>query len=140
MLIKAGRSLIIWTKLDWTPTDTIEIREPNLSRISFQPWYEAHPTDENYLKDETKWAYVTSGNTHTANPLSCTINKDGRYRLMHKQQFVNIDSSITRIHAYILQHYEENWTRNTRGESSIWLGDKMSISRDNQWYRARLNL
>ena len=111
---KAGRTLIIWTKLDWTPTDTIEIREPNLSRISFQPWYEAHPTDENYLKDETKWAYVTSGNTYTANPLSCTINKDGRYRLMHKQQFVNIDSSITRIHAYILQHYEENWTRNTR--------------------------
>ena len=27
---KAWRSLIIWTKLDWTPTDTIEIREPNL--------------------------------------------------------------------------------------------------------------
>lgn len=100
---KAGRSLIIGTKLDWTPTDTIEIREPNLSRMSFEPWYENHPTDENYLKDETQGKYVTSGGSQT-NPLSCTIQKDGRYRISHKEQFVQIDPDITRIHTYVNQH------------------------------------
>ena len=102
---KAGRSLIIGTKLDGTPTDTIEIREPNLSKMSFEIWYENHPTDPNYLKDETQGTYVSSGSNQTSNPLSCTINKDWRYRIAHKQQFVDIDSSITRIHCYIEQHH-----------------------------------
>lgn len=109
---KAGRSLIIWTKLDWTPTDTIEIREPNISKMSFQPWYESDP---NLIDNsDSQWAYVTSWHSGSSNPLSCDINKDGRYRLCHKQQFVNIDSDITRIHCFILQHYEENWTWKTK--------------------------
>ena len=102
---KAGRSLIIGTKLDGTPTDTIEIWEPNLSKMSFEPNYESHATDPNYLKDETQWAYVSSGSDQTSNPLSCTIKKDWRYRIAHKQQFVNIDSSITRIHCFVEQHH-----------------------------------
>ncbi len=101
---KAGRSLIIGTKLDGTPTDTIEIREPNLSRMSFQPWYESHPTDENYLKDETKWTYVKSWHSWSTNPLCCEIMKDGRYRISHKEQFVDLDSSITRVHSFVKQH------------------------------------
>lgn len=36
---KAGRSLIIGTKLDGTPTGTIEIQEPNLSKMAFEPGY-----------------------------------------------------------------------------------------------------
>ena len=101
---KAGRSLIIGTKLDGTPTDTIEIREPNLAIMSFQHGYESHPDDPNYVKNDSKGAYVTAGASQTTNPLSCTINKDWRYRLAHKQQLVNMDSSITRVHAFILQH------------------------------------
>lgn len=99
---KAGRSLIIGTKLDWTPTDTIEIREPNLSKMSFQPWFESDP--EHLIKDETQWAYITSGWVNN-NPLSCTIKKKWRYRISHKEQFVNIDSNITRIHTFVMQHH-----------------------------------
>ena len=73
---KAGRSLIIGTKLDGTPTDTIEIREPNLAIMSFQHGYESHPDDPNYVKNDSKGAYVTAGASQTTNPLSCTINKD----------------------------------------------------------------
>lgn len=102
---KAGRGLIIGTKLDGTPTDTIEIREPNLSRMSFEPWYESNPTDPNYLKDETKGEYVKSGHTWSSNPLSCEIVKDGRYKITHKEQFVQLDSNITRIHCYVNQHH-----------------------------------
>jgi hypothetical protein len=99
---KAGRSLIIWTKLDWTPTDTIEIREPNLSKMSFEPWYESIPSN---IEDETQWKYVTAGSTHTPNPLSCTINKDGRYRISHKEQFIDLDSAqCTRVHTIVRQH------------------------------------
>lgn len=101
---KAGRSLIIGTKLDGTPTDTIEIWEPNLSKMSFEPGYESHPDDENYVKDETQWAYVISGWGQN-NPLSCTIKKDWRYRISHKEQFVQLDSSITRIHTFVMQHH-----------------------------------
>ena len=34
----AGRSLIIWTKLDGNPTNTIEIWEPNMFMQSFEPY------------------------------------------------------------------------------------------------------
>lgn len=100
---KAGRSLIIGTKLDGTPTDTIEIREPNLSKMSFQPWYES---DWSLIDDETQWNYVTAWYSESANPLSCTINKNWRYRISHKQQFVNLDTtSITRVHTFVRQHH-----------------------------------
>lgn len=113
---KAWRSLIIWTKLDWTPTDTIEIREPNISKMAFEPWFESDPT--NKIVDETQWKYVTSGN-NTAQPsalLSCTIQKDWRYRITHKEQFVNLDSSsITRIHTYVNQ-----WIKHTIDNFVYW--------------------
>lgn len=99
---KAGRSLIIGTKLDGTPTDTIEIREPNLSKMSFEPWYESNPS---LIWDETQWKYVTAGSSQTSNPISCTINKDWRYKIHHKEQFIQIDSDITRIHTLIMQHH-----------------------------------
>lgn len=100
---KAGRSLIIWTNLDWTPTDTIEIREPNMVRQSFEP----DGTYENTVLGK----YVTWGVHESVNVLSCEINKDWRYKLQHKEQFDNIDSSITRIHSYILQHKTDDTTQ-----------------------------
>lgn len=97
---KAGRSLIIGTKLDWTPTDTIEIREPNMVRINFHPWgtVDAHPTG-NYI--EVWW--------HSW--ISCEIIKKGRYKIQHKEQFNNIPSSVTRIHAYVVQHKSDGTTQ-----------------------------
>jgi hypothetical protein len=93
---KAGRSLIIGTKLDWTPTDTIEIWEPNIFSQSFEPNGTASWTP--------LWKYVATWWHTSTNPKSCEIMKKWRYRLQHKEQFINIDSDITRIHSYILQH------------------------------------
>lgn len=101
---KAGRSLIIWTKLDWTPTDTIEIREPNISKMNFEPWFES---DFSKVSDETQWKYISAGSDHTTSPLSCTINKNGRYRISHKEQFFSLDSNITRVHTFVMQNW--NW-------------------------------
>lgn len=91
----AGRSLIIWTKLDGNPTWTIEIWEPNIMNMYVQP-------NGNLDWSQSTWKYVT----WWWHPwyIACDIVKKGRYRLQHKEQFNNIDSSITRIHSYILQH------------------------------------
>ena len=97
---KAGRSLIIWTKLDWTPTDTIEIREPNMVRLDFEPWGAVTPYPA--------WQYVTTW-WHTW--ISCEIVKKGRYRIQHKEQFNSIPSSVTRIHSYVLQHKPDGTTQ-----------------------------
>lgn len=101
---KAGRSLIIWTKLDWTPTDTIEIREPNLIRVDFEPSGTIRPTPE--------WQYVIAWN-HWG--ISCEIVKKGRYRIQHKEQFNDIPSTVTRIHCYAIQHMTD-WTDRKRAE------------------------
>ena len=98
---KAGRRLIIWTKLDWTPTDTIEIREPNMVRLDFHPWGSVQP----YIA----WQYIT---TWWHSWVSCEIAKKGRYVLQHKEQFDDIDPSITRIHTLILHHH--GWLNTAR--------------------------
>jgi len=94
---KAGRSLIIWTKLDGTPTDTIEIREPNIVRLDFEP----AGTVNSYID----WQYVTTWWHTQLNPKSCEIVKKWRYVIQHKEQFNNIDSNITRIHCFVVQHH-----------------------------------
>lgn len=100
----AGRSLIIWTKLNWEATWTIEIREPNIMNMKFQPWWTTDSWD-------STWKYVTTWEHTSINPLSCEIEKKGRYRLQHKEQFNSIPSSITRIHSYIVQHKTDGTTQ-----------------------------
>lgn len=98
----AWRSLIIGTKLDWTPTNTIEIWEPNISSMSFDSSWDPQP--------HVLWQYVTTWWHTSTNKLSCEIVKDWRYRIQHKEQFNKLwNSSITRIMAYVLQH-KSDWT------------------------------
>jgi hypothetical protein len=97
---KAWRSLIIWTKLDGTPTDTIEIREPNMVRLDFESSGSVSPYPA--------WQYVT---TWWHSWISCEIVKKGRYRIQHKEQFNSIPSSVTRIHSYVLQHKPDGTTQ-----------------------------
>ena len=109
---KAGRSLIIGTKVDWTPTDTIEIREPNMMRIDFEPWgtVTPHPT----------WEYVT---TWGHSWISCEIVKKGRYRIQHKEQFNDV-SSVTRVNSYVIQHHGNSTQKRAnfdREWSSAWM-------------------
>ncbi len=100
---KAGRSLIVGTKLDWTPTDTIEIREPNIVRLDF----ESSGTVTPFIQ----WQYVE---TWWHGWVSCEIMKKWRYRIQHKEQFKELDqSSITRVHSYVLQH-KTDWTTQER--------------------------
>ena len=90
----AWRSLIIWTKVDGTPTNTIEIREPNIVRLDFHPWGTVEPY--------STWQYVETW-WHTW--VSCEIMKKGRYRIQHKEQFDGLDqTSVTRVHTYVVQH------------------------------------
>lgn len=102
---KAWRSLIIWTKIDWTPTDTIEIREPNMMRIDFQPW--------GSVQSDPTWKYVTTW-WHTW--ISCEIIKKGRYRIQHKEQFDNL-TSVTRVNSYVLQHH---WSATQKRAEFDW--------------------
>lgn len=96
----AGRSLIIWIKLDGKPTNTIEIWKPNAVTLSFEPDWTMNPPIINWEYIETWW--------HTAtNPISCEIEMSWRYVIQHKEQLKNIPSTITRVHSYILQH---TWT------------------------------
>ena len=113
---KAGRSLIIWTKLDGTPTNTIEIWEPNMFMQSFEPTW--------VIEWNPLWKYIaTWGHTWT-NPISCEIIKDGRYVLQHKEQLNSIPSTITRVNSFIVQHRWSteirravfDWERNTPWE------------------------
>ena len=91
----AWRSLIIGTKLDGNPTNTIEIWEPNIMNMSVEP---NGDTDwSNSVWNYVEWWWHSWY-------IACDIVKKWRYRLQHKEQFNNIDSSITRIHSYILQH------------------------------------
>lgn len=114
----AWRSLIIWVKTDGTPTDTIEIWKPNMYSQSFEP--SGTQPDPILL-----WTYIATWGHTSTNPLSCEIVKDWRYVLQHKEQFKNIDSNITRITSYILQHDAQwgtkeravfDWEWNTPGE------------------------
>lgn len=117
---KAGRSLIIGTKLDGTPTDTIEIWEPNIVRIDFHPWGSTQVYPE--------WKYITTW-WHTW--ISCEIVKKGRYRIQHKEQFIDLDqTSVTRIRAYVIQH-KIDWTDQTRAVfdwewSTAWMFNRMT--------------
>lgn len=100
----AWRSLIVWMKSDGNPTNTIEIRSPNSVRLAFEPWYESNPS---LVTDTTQWWYVSRWTTYSSNLLTCTINMTWRYKIYHKEQFVNIDSDITRIKTYALQYHQE---------------------------------
>lgn len=92
---KAGRSLIIGTKLDGTPTDTIEIWEPNIMSMTFEPGGTTN-------SDGSTWQYVETWWHTGTNPISCEIIKTGRYRIQHKEQFNNL--TTTRVHSYVIWH------------------------------------
>jgi len=97
----AGRSLIIGMKTDGNPTNTIEIWEPNIATVKFDNDWTTPEIVGKYTKEWTHWW------------ISCEIVTGWRYVLQHKEQFNNIDSSITRIHTYILQH-KVDWTTQPR--------------------------
>lgn len=106
------RSLIVWMKLDGNPTNTIEIREPNIFMQSFEP--------TGVIEWDPLGKYISSWAHAGLNPISCEIQMDGRYVLQHKEQFNSIPSSITRINSFIVQH---TWSEEIRRAVFDWEWD-----------------
>ena len=98
---KASRKLCVGDKWDWSTTNTIEVWLPNYYRQSIQP-------------DWSTGGFTTGvlGNYITAVPadikswdsrfweLSCMINKDGHYRIMHKEEIL-LSSSVNKVFCYV---------------------------------------
>ena len=98
---KASRKLCVGDKWDWTTTNTIEVWLPNYFRQSIQPdWSTGGFTTGilgNYItevpadiktQDQRFWE------------LSCMINKDGHYRIMHKEEIL-LTSSVNKVFCYV---------------------------------------
>lgn len=99
---KASRKLCVGDKWDWTTTNTIEVWLPNIFRQWFQPTWR---TDEN--KPWILGNYVTGikDNVPASQlaawwPLCCQIQKDGRYRIMHKEEIL-LNSNINKVFCYV---------------------------------------
>jgi hypothetical protein len=98
---KASRKLCVGDKGDWSTTNTIEVWLPNYYRQSIQPdwstggfttgvlgnYITAVPSDIK-LQDNRFWE------------LSCMINKDGHYRIMHKEEIL-LTSSVNKVFCYV---------------------------------------
>ena len=98
---KASRKLCVGDKGDGSTTNTIEVWLPNYYRQSIQP-------------DWSTGGFTTGvlGNYITAVPadiktqdqrfweLSCMINKDWHYRIMHKEEII-LDSSTDKVFCYV---------------------------------------
>lgn len=98
---KASRKLCVGDKGDWSTTNTIEVWLPNYYRQSIQP-------------DWSTGGFTTGvlGNYITAVPaaiktqdqrfweLSCMINKDWHYRIMHKEEIL-LTSTVNKVFCYV---------------------------------------
>ena len=108
---KAGKRLIVGDKWDWTDTWTIEVRENNFYRQDFQPT-RASGDIETHALPEPSGKYVTDvpASLKTDYPtfwnLCCMINKDGRYRIVHKEE-VKLTSATDKVYCYV-DVYREN--------------------------------
>lgn len=99
---KAGKRLIVGDKWDWTTSNTIEVWENNIFRQGFQPTWR---TDEN-----TPWIlgkYITSPDGTVPPellsqiwPLCCQIQKDGHYRIVHKEE-VLLTATTEKVFCYV---------------------------------------
>lgn len=95
---KAGKKLCIGDKGDWTTTNTVEVWLTNYYRQSFNNW-----------RDSGNFNTLALGSIITSVPadvaalawnLSCLIKKDGRYRIMHKEEIL-LSSSTDKVYCYV---------------------------------------
>lgn len=95
---KAGKKLIVGEKMDWSTTNTIEIWENNYIKISFEPWYQGWLYT---LEALGKYITQTTGtDAQTYGILSFKINKDWRYRVVHKEEVLPT-SSQSKVYCYV---------------------------------------
>ena len=104
---KASRKLCVGDKWDWTTTNTIEVWLPNYYRQSFnQDWQtnrDAQP--DAILLPKPYWGYVTLVpwdimQQYNFPTLSAMINKDGHYRIMHKEEIL-LTATDNKVFCYV---------------------------------------
>lgn len=98
---KAGKRLIVGDKWDWTTSNTIEVWENNYFRQGIQPDWSTNP-----LAPWILWTNITAvpadikAQDSRFGELSCMINKDGHYRIMHKEEIL-LSASTNKVFCYV---------------------------------------
>ena len=97
---KAGRRLCVGIKWDWSTTNTIEVRIPNYFRQWIQPWWatDASKVTTGVLGNLISPLDASLQTTYW--PLSCMINVDGHYRIMHKEEIL-LDATTNKVFCYV---------------------------------------
>lgn len=97
---KASRKLCVGDKGDGTTTNTIEVWLPNYFRQWIQPWW---ATDVSKVTTGVLGKYISPLEATlqtTYWPLSCMINKDWHYRIMHKEEIL-LNDSTNKVFCYV---------------------------------------
>lgn len=95
---KAGKKLCIWDKGDWTTTNTVEVWLTNYYRQNFNPWWQS--AENRPLVLGKYITQIPADLISTMWTLSCLINKDGRYKIMHKEEIL-LSSSTDKVYCYV---------------------------------------
>jgi hypothetical protein len=102
---KAWKRLIVWDKWDGTDTGTIEVRENNYFRQWIQPDRQTNPLLPDLLP-EPSWRYITAvpadikAQDSRFGELSCMIQKDWHYRIMHKEEIL-LSTNTDKVFCYV---------------------------------------
>ncbi len=98
---KASRKLCVGDKGDGTTTNTIEVWLPNYFRQWIQPDWVTNPPTPSIL-----WTYITAvpadikAQDSRFWELSCMIQKDWHYRIMHKEEIL-LSSGVDKVYCYV---------------------------------------
>lgn len=113
---KADRKLCVWSKFDWSTTNTIEVLLPNKFKQSFQPDWKENPEESITTWILGKYVTIPDSTVPTeivsqAWPLCCQIQRDWQYQLIHKEQ-VLLETTTNKVCCYI-DIYRKNaqWVR-----------------------------
>ena len=117
---KPSRKLCVGDKGDGTTTNTIEVWLPNYFRQGIQPNRASWWFTTNVL-----WKYVTEvpadikAQDSRFWELSCMINKDWHYRIMHKEEIL-LSSPVDKVYCYV-DVYRKDWQWNYVIQYKWWV-------------------
>lgn len=98
---KPSRKLCVGDKWDGTTTNTIEVWLPNYFRQWMQPDWTTNPPIPSIL-----WTYITAvpadikAQDSRFGELSCMIQKDWHYRIMHKEEIL-LNANTNKVFCYV---------------------------------------
>ena len=109
---KAWKRLIVWDKWDWTTTNTIEVWQNNYFVQRFES--ATNVSDPQY-QPTPSWKYITAPDSTFPPemlaqvwPLCCQIQKDGHYRIVHKEEVLP-QAWKDKVFCYVDIYRLNNW-------------------------------